>query len=146
MQNKILIISAISWLVAGVLKVIVEIRVNHSFDLKRIIGAGGMPSSHTATVVALMVTTSYIQGMNSAEFAISFIFAIVVIHDAVGVRYETGEQAKVINKILENPIFATSDEEFERRLKEYVGHTPFQVVVGAMVGLIVSIIGIMVIK
>lgn len=144
-ENKILIISAISWLVAGVCKVIVEMIVNKKVDLLRIVGAGGMPSSHTSTVVALAITTGYYEGTNTAVFALSIIFAIIVIHDAVGVRLETGKQAKVLNTMMfQSEAFKELD--FEKRLKEYVGHTPSQALVGAIVGMAVAIFFIIVFR
>ena len=137
--NHPLIIAATAWLTAGVLKVFVELLVNKKFNLSRIFGAGGMPSSHTATVVALSISLGYYEGIKSASFALAIIFMIIVIHDAVGVRLETGKQAKVLNKMLfESEAFSELD--FETALKEYVGHTPFQALVGAIVGVLVSIV------
>lgn len=138
-DNKILLIAAVSWLVAGIIKVIIEAIVNKKIDIKRVCGAGGMPSSHTATVVALCVSTGFICKVYSPEFAIAFIFMIIVIHDAVGVRLETGKQAKILNTMLFD-IGMAKDVEIEKRLKEYVGHTPLQAFFGGIVGLIVSII------
>ena len=142
--NKPLIIAATSWLVAGVLKVFVELRVNKKLSLSRIVGAGGMPSSHTSTVVALAISIGFYQGLASAEFALAMIFAIIVIHDAVGVRLETGKQAKVLNTMMfESEAF--KDLDFEKQLKEYVGHTPSQALAGAIVGIIVSLVMVFVI-
>ena len=140
-ENKILIISAMSWLVAGIFKVIVEFIINKKIELNRIVGAGGMPSSHTSTVVALAISTAYYAGINSPSFAIAIIFMIIVIHDATGVRLETGKQAKVLNAMMfESDAF--KDLDFEKQLKEYVGHTPFQAIVGALVGAFVSLVSI----
>lgn len=142
--NKPLIIAATSWLVAGVLKVFVELRINKKLSISRIVGAGGMPSSHTSTVVALAISIGFYQGLASAEFALAMIFAIIVIHDAVGVRLETGKQAKVLNTMMfESEAF--KDLDFEKQLKEYVGHTPSQALAGAIVGIIVSIVMVFVI-
>lgn len=145
LQNKVLLVAAISWLVAGVLKVIIEIIILKKFDPKRIFGAGGMPSSHTATVVALVIATGYYVGVSSASFAITSILAIIVVHDAMGVRRETGIQAKVLNKmVFDSDVF--DDLNLERRLKEYIGHSPSQVLIGGIVGLIVSILMINILK
>ena len=145
LQNKVLLVAAISWLVAGVLKVIIEIILLEKFDSKRVFGAGGMPSSHTATVVALVISTGYYVGLSSAAFAIAVILAIIVIHDAMGVRRETGIQAKVLNKmVFDSDVF--DDLNLERRLKEYIGHTPSQVLIGGIVGVIVSMLMINVLK
>ena len=138
LSNKVLTIAAVAWLVAGVLKTIVELIVNKKLVLSRIFGAGGMPSSHTSTVVALAISLGYYTGLDSPEFAIAVIFAIIVIHDAVGVRLETGKQAKVLNTMMfESEAFKELD--FEQQLKEYVGHTPFQALMGAIVGIVVSV-------
>lgn len=144
-KNKVLLVSATSWLVAGVLKVIVEIIVLKKLDPKRVFGAGGMPSSHTATVVALVYSTGYYLGLSNTSFAITVILAIIVIHDAMGVRRETGIQAKVLNQmVFDSDLF--EDLNLEKRLKEYIGHTPSQVLIGAIVGIIVSTIMVNLIK
>ena len=136
--NKPLIIAAVAFLVAGILKVVVDFIVNKKIYIGRIFGAGGMPSSHTSTVVALAISIGYYYGMNSPEFAIALIFMIIVIHDAVGVRLETSKQAKVLNTMMfESDAF--KDLDFEKKLKEYVGHTPSQAFVGAIVGIIVAV-------
>lgn len=139
LSNKTLITSALSWLIAGILKVIVELIINKKLSFTRIIGSGGMPSSHTATVVALAIATGYFMGISSVDFAISVILAIVVVHDAVGVRFETGKQAKILNKmVFDTDVF--DEINLEKRLKEYVGHTPFQVLVGGIVGALTAIV------
>lgn len=142
-SNKPLIIAAIAWFVSGVLKVLVELRVYKRLSLKRVMGAGGMPSSHTATVVALMVSLGAFDSLKSPVFALAVIFTIVVIHDAVGVRLETGKQSKVLNAII-NETETFKELDFETQLKEYVGHTPSQALMGAIVGLIVALVGIVI--
>lgn len=133
LNNYCFIIAATSWLVAGIIKVIIEFILNNTISLKRILGSGGMPSSHTATVVSLAISLGYINGIDSSIFALAVMFAIIVIHDAVGVRQETGKQAKVLNQMLfDTDIF--SDFDLQKHFKEYVGHTPFQVLVGGIVG------------
>ena len=145
LKNKVLLVAATSWLVAGILKVIIEIIVLKKFDPKRVFGAGGMPSSHTATVVALVISTGYYVGFSNTSFAIAFILAIIVVHDAMGVRRETGIQAKVLNKMVFDTNFF-DDINLERRLKEYIGHSPSQVLIGGIVGLLVSIVMVNVLK
>lgn len=139
LQNKVLITAGLAWCTAGIIKMIIEFIVYKRLSFERIIGAGGMPSSHTATVVALALITGYDQGIRSVSFAITVIFAIVVIHDAVGVRLETGKQAKVLNTMMFDSK-AFQDLDFENQLKEYIGHTPAQAVAGAVIGFIVAII------
>ena len=139
LNNYCLIIAATAWLVAGVLKVIIEFIVHRTISLMRILGAGGMPSSHTATVVALTIALGFRNGIDSSIFALAVIFTIIVIHDAVGVRQETGKQAKVLNQmIFDTDLFSNFD--LEKEFKEYVGHTPFQALVGAIVGAIVALV------
>ena len=136
-QNEPLVVAATAWIVAGILKTIIDFIVNKKLSLSRIMGAGGMPSSHTSTVVALTIAVAHRDGISKSTFAIAVIFMIIVIHDAIGVRLETGKQAHVLNKmIFESETF--KDLEFEKKLKEYVGHTPLQALVGAIVGIIVA--------
>lgn len=138
LNNKVLVVASVSWLVAGILKVFIELIILKKLDIKRIFGAGGMPSSHTATVVSLAIANGFYEGISSSLFAISVILAIIVVHDAMGVRRETGIQAKVLNKmVFDTNIF--DDINLEKRLKEYIGHSPSQVLMGAIVGIIVSI-------
>ena len=144
-SNKPLVIAAIAWFVAGILKVLVELRVNKKLSIMRVMGAGGMPSSHTSTVIALAISLGYYEGIKSPIFALAVIFTIIVIHDAVGVRLETGKQSKVLNTLInESETFKELD--FETQLKEYVGHTPSQALMGAIVGTIVASICISVIR
>ena len=100
---------------------------------------GGMPSAHSATVLALTASAAISYGLGSAAFAISGILAMIVMNDAFGVRYETGEQAKIINRIVKE-IFSGKGEEINTGLKELVGHTPFQVLVGAILGVIIAVV------
>lgn len=139
LHNKVLIIGATAWLTAGVLKTLINFLVKNEFSPSRIFGSGGMPSSHTSTVIALAIAVGYQEGITSALFAVTIFFTIIVIHDAIGVRLETGKQAKVLNFMMfETDAF--KDFDFEKELKEYVGHTPFQALVGAIVGAITAII------
>lgn len=139
LSNKVLVISATAWFVAGILKMLIELILNKKLVLSRIVGAGGMPSSHTATVIALLLAIARECGVESYQFGFTVIFAIIVIHDAVGVRLETGKQAKVLNTMMfESKAF--DDIDFNKKLKEYVGHTPLQAMVGAIIGAIVAIV------
>lgn len=138
--NKILITSLLSWFVAQVLKFIIYYLINGKIDITRLIGDGGMPSGHSATVTALAFMSGVVYGVDSGVFAIALVLAIIVMHDAMGVRLETGKQAKIINMLVNafediNHIEITND-----MLKEFVGHTPFQVICGSILGVIVSLI------
>ena len=124
----------VGWFVAQFLKVIVTLFKEKKFKPRILLfSLGGMPSSHSASVTALATACAIQYGFGSAYFAISGIFAMVVMTDAMGVRWETGEQSKIINKLVRE-IFTGTSEEAETALKELVGHTPFQVLMGAFVG------------
>jgi uncharacterized protein len=135
-----LMASAISWFTAQVLKTAIDAYFNKGIHWERMTGSGGMPSSHSSTVVALTTAAGIQYGVGSAYFAICFILSCVVMYDAMGVRRETGKQAVILNKILVDNPFNWSGEEFEKKLKEYVGHTPLQVLAGAILGFLVACI------
>lgn len=135
LANQVLVSSVLGWTVAQVLKTIIDCILNKGFHAERLFGSGGMPSSHSATVCSLTTSSGFCYGVGSFEFAVSFIFAMVVMYDAMGVRRETGKQAKLLNFILlENPL-KLNGEILQERLKEYVGHTPLQVFAGAILGI-----------
>lgn len=131
--------AASAWLIAQMIKMVIEISREKSLSVfKRFFSNGGMPSSHSAAVCAMMAASFIHFGAASFEFAISFILSAIVMVDARGVRYETGEQAKIINRIVKE-IFSGDAKEVNTGLKELVGHTPFQVVMGALLGFAVGI-------
>ena len=105
--NQILTVSLLSWFVAQVLKTIINFILLGKFQLERMWGDGGMPSAHSATVCAMVIATARSEGINSAIFAVAAVVAIITMHDAMGVRRETGEQAKVLNKMIEQWIEVT---------------------------------------
>ncbi len=134
LKNQVLVSAVLGWTVAQILKTILDYILNKSFHAERLFGSGGMPSSHSATVCSLAVSSGLCYGVESFEFAVSFVLAMVVMYDAMGVRRETGKQAKLLNTILlENPL-KLSGEVIQEKLKEYVGHTPLQVFAGAILG------------
>lgn len=139
--NKIFWVAAAGWLIAQLIKTLLHLILVKEFRAERLVGSGGMPSSHSATVCALSTAIAYECGANSPEFAISLIFAIVVMYDAMGVRRETGIQAKLLNDmihILED--MGRNELSAHEKLKEFVGHTPLQVLIGAVLGIIISVI------
>lgn len=140
LHNKILMSAVIGWAVAQVLKTIIHILVTKKFDPERLVGTGGMPSSHSATVCGLATAAYIVCGPASAEFAIAAILAIVVMYDALGVRRETGKQAVILNEMMEffNDM-GNSKISFEKKLKEFVGHSPLQVFAGALLGISIAI-------
>ena len=145
LNNKILIISCLGYLISGIIKVIIDAIIFKKFTLKNLVRSGGMPSSHTATVVSLTVALGIDEGFTSSLFAVATILSIIVIHDAVGVRRETGRQAEILNKMMfESNAF--NDIEFDKHLKEFVGHTPTQVFFGVIVGIIVGLVFSSIIK
>ena len=134
-SNELFVSAAIAWFIAQVLKTIIHTFVTKDFDIERMYGSGGMPSSHSSTVTALATSSYFLHGAGSSEFAISVILAIIVMYDARGVRRETGIQAKVLNDLIE--LLADVHNEImplDEKLKEFVGHTPLQVVAGAILG------------
>ena len=136
--NRMFVTPLIAWLTAQLLKVIIHLIVNKEFNPERLFGDGGMPSGHSATVISLTTTAAIVHGLSSAAFAISAILAVIVMNDAVGVRRETGRHAKRINAIWDK-LFSTEITDTEK-LKVFVGHTPFQVLVGATLGLIIALV------
>ena len=136
------LISAVSaWLAAQLLKVLTGMFRERKFSLTALVfSTGGMPSSHTASVVALTTSAALTYGLDSFAFAASFMFAMVVMIDATGVRRETGEQAKILNQMMKQLFEAKNIETWNRTLKELVGHTPLQVIAGAGVGVAVPLI------
>lgn len=134
--NPYLVAGMSSWLVAQVLKVVIHSIVHKKFDILRLFGDGGMPSGHSATVTAVATMSALLHGTGSFEFAISAILAIIVCHDAMGVRMETGKQTMIINEILKITDLLTTKDLPEVKLKEFVGHTPLQVVAGVLTGFI----------
>ena len=140
MKNQVLVSSVTGWVVAQLLKTIIDCMLNKSFSPERLVGSGGMPSSHSSTVCALVVSSGLCFGVSSFEFAVSFILAAIVMYDATGVRRETGKQAKLLNMIMEQDIFKLNMEQFQEKLKEFVGHAPLQVFAGAILGVILALL------
>lgn len=142
-NNRVLLAAFAGYFSAQVVKAVIEGIMDHSFSLSRLFtGNGGMPSSHSATVCALATMTGFEYGVGSFAFAMTVIFAIVVMTDASGVRRETGKQAVILNELMD--YFKKSREEsFEfshDKLKELIGHSPLQVQVGAALGIVIALI------
>ncbi|HLO49714.1 MAG TPA: divergent PAP2 family protein [Kamptonema sp.] len=138
LHNQVLVVALCACLVAQVLKVPIELIKNRKFNLRYLVTTGGMPSAHSAFVGALAAGVGQTVGWDSPEFAIALIFAIIVMYDAAGVRQAAGKQARILNQIIDE--FFTEDHQFnEARLKELLGHTPFQVLVGLGLGVAISV-------
>ena len=134
--NPYIVIGVSSWLLAQVLKMIIYWIVNKKFDIWRLFGDGGMPSGHSATVVSVATACACFHGFGSFQFAISGVLTMIVIRDASGVRRSAGEQAKLVNRMIKT-LSKGGVIDFTGNIKEIVGHTPFQVFVGALVGIAV---------
>ncbi len=139
-DNQILVAVIIAWAGAQLIKTLLTLWIEKKFVPERLIGSGGMPSSHSSTVCALATSTLIIYSVHSFEFTISLVLAMIVMHDAMNVRLETGKQAQILNAMIKENPFEWKGEVFEQHLKELVGHTPTQVVCGALFGIAVALI------
>ena len=129
----------LSWFIAQLLKVIHTIIKDKKIDFRRCVGSGGMPSSHSSFVTSLATSVGILEGFSGPVFAIAAVLALVVMYDAAGVRRAAGQQAKILNKIVEeweNADFAHTD----KRLKELLGHTPKEVFAGALLGMLIAVL------
>lgn len=134
-KNEVLMSAALSWALAQIIKTIIHLITTKKFVPERLIGSGGMPSCHSAAVCALVTSLVINEGVGSYLVAIAGLLAIVVMYDATGVRRETGNQAKVLNEFID--LFKKNGSEISNddRLKEFVGHSPLQVLCGAILGI-----------
>lgn len=137
-SNSVVWTAVIGWFVAQALKIVLTWD-NKRFDFRRIIGSGGMPSSHAAFVVSLAMAVGFEMGFSSPVFAVAGVMAFVVMYDATGVRRSAGQQAAILNKIVDS-IQESDMPKTEKRLKELLGHTPIEVFAGAILGIIIAII------
>lgn len=139
--NFVLVTALCTSLLAQLIKVLLNLFTFRRFIAERMWGAGGMPSSHSATVCAMVVATGRYCGVSSSQFAIAAVLSIIVMYDAMGVRYETGEQAKVLNRMFSEWMdqgAASFPFLGDKKLKEMVGHTPIEVVTGAVLGIVLG--------
>lgn len=137
-ENKILLSAVTAWLAAQIIKVIINFTIHRTFDLGFLVSSGGFPSSHSATVSALALGIGKYYGWDSPIFAVAAVFAMIVMYDAAGVRRAAGKQAEVLNQIVEG-LYNQMSHLSQERLKELIGHTPFEVFAGAIVGIIVGL-------
>ena len=135
-HNKYIYIPLLTWFGIQLFKVLYDLAVTKKFNFKRIMGAGGMPSSHTGVVMALTTLVGKSEGFASPIFAVSLIFSFVVMYDAAGVRRAAGKQAQLLNKLVETP--GLTGIQVQEKLVEVLGHSPMQVIVGAIIGVIVG--------
>lgn len=140
LHNYVFWSAVLGWFSAQIIKTVIDLIYKKKMSFKTILfSSGGMPSSHSSTVVGLCMACAIQEGMGSAAFAMTAVLAIIVMIDASGVRYETGEQAKILNKITKE-LFSGNPELMNTGLKELVGHTPFQVAMGAILGVAVAVV------
>ncbi len=138
LDNRILVATFIAWVIAQLSKTIYELIRYRKLRLSRLVSAGGMPSSHSALVTSLATATGRVAGVESAAFAISLVLAAIVMYDAAGVRRAVSIQARILNQMIDE---AFQGKPFaEKRLRELIGHTPTQVIVGGLLGVGVALV------
>jgi acid phosphatase family membrane protein YuiD len=136
LSNHILVSAVLAWAAAQIIKTVLVYRKTKELDLERLFGSGGMPSSHTAFVVAMATAAAMVEGLASSTFALSFILASIVMYDAAGVRQAAGQQARVLNRLIKQ--LRSEHILPERELKELLGHTPLEVLAGAVLGFLIA--------
>jgi acid phosphatase family membrane protein YuiD len=138
LDNRILVTAFIAWVITQLSKTIYELIRYRKLRLSRLVSAGGMPSSHSALVTSLATATGRVAGVESAAFAISLVLAAIVMYDAAGVRRAVSIQARILNQMIDE---AFQGKPFaEKRLRELIGHTPTQVIVGGLLGVGVALV------
>jgi len=133
LNNRILLTALLAWAVAQVSKTIIDLLRQRKLILSRLVSSGGMPSSHSALVTGLATSTGRVMGLGSASFAIAVVIASIVMYDAAGVRRAVSIQARILNQMIEEAFQGSPMA--EKRLRELIGHTPVQVLVGALLGI-----------
>jgi uncharacterized protein len=136
--NKILLISICSWAIAQIIKVIVILVQEKRIAWNYLFTSGGMPSAHTATVCALATSIAMIDGLGSISFSIAFVLAVIVMYDAAGVRQSVGQHSVILNLIVKELSTKVTKLEREKDFREFIGHTPFQVLIGALLGILIA--------
>ncbi len=136
--NNLFWVTILAWCIAQFIKVFLGVLRTKRFDFKWLVGTGGMPSAHAAGASALAITAGFDYGFNSGVFALAVVFAIVTMFDAQGVRRSTGSQARILNRVMEDIYWRGRIH--EERLKELIGHTPVEVIVGSIIGILFAII------
>lgn len=132
-ENPIIVAAGLSWFIAQSLKIIINVIRHKKLDLRLIVSSGGMPSSHTSTVIAMATKVGILEGVTSTFFAIACVLSVIVMYDALGVRRQAGKHAQIINIL-------TKDTDNSTKLKELVGHKPIEVLCGALLGIAVAFV------
>ena len=138
LDNRVLVAAFMAWAVAQVSKTIIDLFQQRKLVLSRLVSSGGMPSSHSALVTGLATATGRIAGVSSATFAIAVVLASIVMYDAAGVRRAVSIQARILNQMIDEAFQGSPMA--EKRLRELIGHTPIQVIVGGMLGIGVGLL------
>ncbi|AFZ02441.1 divergent PAP2 family protein [Calothrix sp. PCC 6303] len=136
-NNRVLLVALVACLLAQAIKLVVELVKNRKLNISVLFTTGGMPSAHSALVTALAAGVGQTIGWSSPDFALAVVFAIIVMYDAAGVRQAAGKQARILNQMIDE-LFDEQPEFHQDRLKELLGHTPFQVIAGSVLGVAVS--------
>lgn len=139
LDNSVLLVALVACLIAQASKVVVDLMKNGKVNFRSLVTTGGMPSAHSALVTSLATGVGQTSGWASPEFAIATIFAVIVMYDAAGVRQAAGKQARILNQMIDE-LFSEHHKFNEDRLKELLGHTPFQVIIGSALGITISFI------
>jgi len=137
-HNKVLIIAACSWIITQIIKTGVILFQEKRLDWNYMISSGGMPSAHSATVCSLATSIGMTEGMGSIYFSIAVVLAIIVMYDSAGVRQSVGKHSAFLNRLIKDLSFRTTRTEREEDFREFIGHTPFQVLIGALLGILIS--------
>lgn len=135
-QNKVFWATLLGWVTAQTIKIVINSVKERKFNFRWLFSTGGMPSAHSSGVMALATAVGLQQGFDSAIFIVTFVIAVVIAFDAQGVRRSTGQQAEILNKIMDDIYWRRKIQ--EDRLKELIGHTPFEVFVGSLIGIIIA--------
>jgi acid phosphatase family membrane protein YuiD len=143
-HNQVLIIAAATWAITQVLKVVVILVQEKRLAWSYFVTSGGMPSSHTATVCALATAIAMTAGMGSIYFSIAVVLAVIVMYDAAGVRQSVGQHSVVLNRLVKEFSFKVTKLERQKDFREFIGHTPFQVFIGAILGILIAWIWVVV--
>ena len=138
LQNHILVVSLTAWLIAQLLKVLIYLLRERQLNLWRMVSAGGMPSSHSALVSALATQVGVKDGVESSSFALAVVFASVVMYDAAGIRQAVSVQARILNRLLDE--YFKRQKWNEERLRELLGHTRIEVLVGSVLGIAIALL------
>ncbi len=137
-MNHLFLVTISAWTFAQLIKVFLGVIKTKRFDFRWLVGTGGMPSAHASGASALAITAGFDYGFNSAVFALAVVFAIVTMFDAQGVRRSAGSQAKILNKVMDDIYWQGKIQ--ESRLKELIGHTPVEVIMGSIIGILMAVI------